>query len=425
MTRSNRGAARISAVWLISVGVLFLAAMAFGFIAQGDLSTERDNVEAANARAAVADARFDEINNLKRDVSVALGWYDRASADPVSDVEAVKRALEDLRTTFPDLSNTDADFETALPKILAAYEARGRKIGELEQRVSGLEGDVATAQAAATQVAADKDQVIAGLRQQIADDAQNASQRQTDLETRLASANDQVSERDTELRQARADLAAAQRSFTDEKKILDSRIAALTQTASFAADPNNQQPDGKVIEVSSQLPLAWIDIGASERLTRGTRFRIEASMPANGRLKAWGEVVRVEEGRAEMVVSDLVDPYDPVVSGDVIVNPLYDPVGGRNAVLVGRFSGAYNEAEITRMLERMSINVQPEITITTHFLIVGGELWNDPETNEPLEEPVQPWDLEVYKEAEALGLQIIPLQNIREFFRFGTAVAGQ
>jgi hypothetical protein len=67
----------------------------------------------------------------------------------------------------------------------------------------------------------------------------------------------------------------------------------------------------------------------------------------------------------------------------------------------------------------MGIHVQPKVDITTHFLIVGSELWNDPETNQPLEEPLQVSDLPEYKEAEALGVQIIPLQDIREFFRAG------
>ena len=105
------------------------------------------------------------------------------------------------------------------------------------------------------------------------------------------------------------------------------------------------------------------------------------------------------------------------MAGDVIVNPLFDPTGERNAVLAGRFSGQFNRREIELLLKRMSINVQESMDLTTHFLIVGSEMWNDPETNEPLDEPIQPSELPVYKDAVGLGVQVIPVQNIREFFR--------
>jgi hypothetical protein len=65
----------------------------------------------------------------------------------------------------------------------------------------------------------------------------------------------------------------------------------------------------------------------------------------------------------------------------------------------------------------MGINVQNKVDKTTHFLIVGAELWNDPATGEPLAEPMQPSDLPEYKQGESLGVQVIPLQDIRDYFR--------
>ena len=70
-----------------------------------------------------------------------------------------------------------------------------------------------------------------------------------------------------------------------------------------------------------------------------------------------------------------------------------------------------------RLPEFLEQRVQPKLELTTHFLIVGSALYRDPETNEPLEEPLEPSELAAYKDAEALGVQIIPLQDIREFFR--------
>ena len=176
-----------------------------------------------------------------------------------------------------------------------------------------------------------------------------------------------------------------------------------------------------IIEVSDALNLGWIDLGANQRLTRGMRFRVEGGPEGSRRFKGYADVVKVESNRAEVVFSEQVDRFDKIVPGDVLINRLYDPTGSRNAVLVGRFSGRFNEKELEVMLQRIGINVQEGLELTTHFIIVGSEMYTDPATNEPLEDPVQPQDTPVYRNAEAQGLQIIPLQDIQEFLRIGAS----
>jgi hypothetical protein len=361
----------------------------------------------------------DQQAEMRRNITTAVGWYDRESADPRTDPAAVASALEDLRATFSDLGEADKDFETAVPKVVAAFNQRGRKIAELESRVQTLESQLQVANSTVAQVTSEKDKLIAELRQQSADEQQNAASRESDLQARLDAATAQVSERDLELRQARAEGQRVERAGEQEASRLKTRINELTEVTKFSRAPFSDAPDAKVVAVSGALNLGWIDIGANQRVTRGIRFRVESSSPTNRRQKAWAQVTKVEASRAEVAFTELADSFDPVVPGDVLVNPLFDPTGGRNAILVGRFSGAYNEQDLKILLERMGIHVQPRLDLTTHFMIVGSELWNDPETNEPLEEAVQPSELPVYKDAEALGVQIIPLQDIREYFRAG------
>jgi hypothetical protein len=177
-----------------------------------------------------------------------------------------------------------------------------------------------------------------------------------------------------------------------------------------------------VLEVSDRLGSGWIDIGANQRVVRGIVFEVRSSRSGDQDVKALAEVTDVKANSAEVRFTNIADRYSPPVAGDVVANRLYDPVGGRNAVLVGRFSGAYNEQDLKALLAKMGIVVQPGVDKTTHFLIVGSEIWNDPDTGEPLTEPRQPSDTPVYKQAESLGVQIIPLQDIRDHFRLG---AGQ
>jgi hypothetical protein len=422
MVRSNAGKARIGIVWMIVVGVLFLLALGFAFVSQGDLTTERGNVVAANAQVTAATAQVNEEAKLRREISTVLGWYDRTGSDASSKVEEAKKALEDLKTTFPDLGAAEKDFETSLPKIQAAFDERGRKHAELETRIKGLESELAAAKAASEQIGSEKDTTIAGLRQQIADEQKNAEARVAELEGRLEQARTQVTERDGELRKVREDAGLEKRRFDQQKAVDTARMSQLSDVTRFAEDPFWREPDGRILEVSERLGTGWIDIGANQRVVRGIVFEVRSGRPGETAVKAMAEVTAVKANSAEVLFTSVADRFSPPVAGDVIANRLYDPVGGRNAVLVGRFSGSFNEADLTTLLGRMGITVQSKVDATTHFLIVGSELWNDPETGEPLNEPLQPSELAVYKNAEAIKVQIVPLQDIREHFRLG---AGQ
>jgi len=420
MLRSNAGKARISIVWMITVGVLFLVALVFAFISQGDLSTERKNVADARAEAVQIRTELEGLLAERRDISTVLGWYDRQSADPQASPAEAKKALEDLKSTFPDLGAAEKDFESSLPKILAAYNERARKIAELETRIKGLESEVASAQTAAAQIGSDKDATIASLRQQMADEQKNAEARVQELEARFEQSRTQVAERDGELRKVREDSVTERRRFEAQKAIDDARISQLSSVTAFARDPFWKQPDGRVLEVSDRLGSGWIDIGANQRVVRGLVFEVRS--PGEDGVKAYAEVTAVKANSAEVQFMGVVDRFSPPVAGDVIANRLYDPVGGRNAVLVGRFSGTFNETDLKTLLAKMGIQVQPRVDKTTHFLIVGSEIWNDPQTGEPLNEARQPSETPEYKQAESLGVQIVPLQDIREYFRLG---AGQ
>ncbi len=422
MLRSNAGKARISIAWMIAVGVLFLVAIVFAFIAQSEVTREKENVVAANQSATDMAGRVEKLADERRNLSTVLGWYDRASADPQADPVLARKALEDLKSSFPDLGAAEKDFETALPKILAAFADRGRKNAELETRIKGLESELSAAQAAAAQIAADKDGTISGLRQQMADEQKNAEQRVAELEGRLEQGRSQLSERDAEVRKAREEAALDRRRFEQQKAIDDARLSQLSDVTKFAKDPFWNAPDGRILEVSERLGTGWVDIGANQRVVRGMVFEVRSGRPGEDAVKAHAEVTAVKGDSAEVLFTGVADRFSPPVKGDVISNRLYDPVGGRNAVLVGRFSGSFNERDLAALLSKMGIQVQPKVDKTTHFLIVGSELWSDPATGEPLAEPLQPSDLPEYKQAESLAVQIVPLQDIREYFRLG---AGQ
>ena len=420
MLRSNRGAARVSIVWIIVAGVMFLVAMVFGFVASSDLTTEREAKEIAIADKAEAEALANEASKYARELSEAVGWYDADSADPRANVELVRSAVLELRDTFSDLGADDGDFEKSLPKLKAAYTARGRQIGELETRVQGMQSELTVKDNTIGQITTEKQSQIDELRSQLADETQTAASRNEELERRLATANQNLSDKDVEFRRSENSIAENARDFEKEKLAMQTRMNELANDLRFSKDPFSDYPDGKIVSMSDKLGLGWIDIGSEQRLVRGVRFRVESGTPGKRALRGMVEVVAVEAKMAEVAVVGQVDAFSPIVAGDVIINPLYDPTGGRNAILVGRFSGAFNEKELKLLLKRMGINVQDSYQNTTHFMIVGKEIFTDMETGEPLEDPIKPSDLPEYKDAVSNAVQVIPLQDIREFFKVDT-----
>lgn len=417
MKHSSRGAARISAVWMIAVGVLFLAALVFAIVAQSDLTREKSNAQLARDAEKGARAEAETVAEGRRNVSRLLGWYDPNSTDPASDAEVVKGAMAELRTTFPDISETDGDFEHILPKIREAFDKERATIAELNTRVASLESELQAAKQASEEIRAQKDQLIADGNQKYADLEQRLAERETDLERRLAAAQDQLSERDASLRETVAESETQTRAHNRTVREKDARIGTLADQTRLTRAPFSDLPDGKVVDVSPSTPYAYIDLGADQRVNRGLRFRVESNSPGGARTKAWAEVQKVYPSYAEVRIYDLADRYDPVTIGDKIVNPLFDPTTQRNAYLMGRFSEPYSEAEVANLLQRMGVKVQDRLDNYTNYVILGSELYSDPETGEAYETPKSPTELEDFKRAQNLGVVPITLDQLRDYFR--------
>lgn len=415
MNVSTRGAASVSIVWIIAAGVLVLVALAFGFVQSSDLGQARSDLATAAADRAAADASLDELRVELRQVSEAVGWYDRESANPRTNVEALRQGLADLKGVFSDLGDDISDLERAVPVVVAAYNQRGQQVTDLRNEAKVKQGEIDAAREGERAVASGKDDELSQLRSEMADAADTAQSRIDELERRVDQLSSQNSDLDLELRRERQQVADAARAHAKELARYRTRLSQLSDTLAFTRPDNADQPDGKVLVVSDKMSIGFIDLGTRHRVSRGMRFQVRsASHDAKG-IKAWAEVTEAGADTSQVRFSDLTDKFNPVVEGDVLVNELYDRDGGRNAVLVGRFDSTYNRNELGLLLKDIGINVQSRLDSTTHYLIVGSEIWTD-EDGEPLEEPLQPSDLPIYKEAESLGVHIVPLQNVREFF---------
>ncbi len=414
MKRNLRGAARVSLVWLIAAVVVIIAALFMVFVAYDDKAKSDQALQDALAEADLADERQAEASEGWTGLSEAVGWYDAAAATPRTNVDALKTGFDNLKASFPDLGDDVKDLAAALPAVESAYKARGREIQQLKDDLARVDAEKKALEQSLRDASSQKDTQIADLNRQIQDEADNATQKQSELEDRITNLRDQSSELDSEVRQLRAELENVARMHEEERQLWAARFNEMKKTLELPNEP--EQADGSVLQVAADNSAGWIDLGRKHRLAPGMRFRVTDGDRA-GRLKGWAEVTDVQTDMARVSFFNLVDRFDPVVQGDELYNPVFDPRAVRQAVLVGRFSGRYNERELSALLAGIGIQVQADLDLTTDYLIVGSELYTD-EEGEPYEDPLKPTDLPIYKNAEAQGVQIVALQDLYNYFRY-------
>lgn len=412
--RQRRGSARISIVWLIAMIVLSIVCMALAYLANEEKADAEKEALAARNAAKEADERTLTDGKAVVDISKAVGYYDKTVASPKSNDAAILAALTELKATF-NMGPEVKDLADALPLAQRAYNESLRAAEDAKSALEVATKDKAASATTSTDVIAQKDTLLANLAKEKADELATASARQTELENRLTSITQTRDQFSAESQKLKAQMEATQRGFDEERSAFAARMKNMAESLKFLDQPDAK--DASLLSVSSSLPYGWIDIGANQRLAVGTRFHVVSGRTGAKETKAWAEVTRTEADKSEVTFFDLVDRFDPPVPGDALFNPAYDPIGERHAVLAGRFTGLYSEAELKVLLERLNIKVQNKLDVNTDYLIVGSEMYVDEEGN-AVETPIQTADLAVYKNAEAQGVLIMAVKDLYAYFKY-------
>ncbi len=414
MNRSRRGAARVSITWMIVVLIAFFASLAMIFVFDGERTKAMQSADEAETKADNAMAMYDAEREYSRGLSEKLGFYDSEAAAARSEISSVEEGLSQFKDGFNVTEASVSDFQTMMARSVEERARLTQKVRDLESQISNLNADIQVRATTLTTMTSDKDAQIRALTQQLNDANQAAADRQNELESEVASVRATLSDTESSLTTAMGETDDAKRVGRAREAEFTTRLENVTRKLEWEREP--ERPDGSILQTSEALGLAWIDLGKSNRLYGGMRFAIVDGRAGVDTVKGYCEVLKVEDKMSEVKIYDVRDSFDPPTTGDIIFNPLYDPTGLRNAVLVGRFSGTYNEKELRAVLDGININVQGKLDKTTDYLIVGSELYTD-EDGEPLDDPLQPSDLPAYKEAEAMGVRIVPIKLVTDYFR--------
>lgn len=414
--REQRGAAKVALVWLVVMSLVAVLGLAMWFTSQSKITEQASDLKSREDQLGTLRSEKAALMTELGQLAELIGFRDDG-AGATTRIEQARSGLDSLRQAIPDAPASATTAQALLAAAAGAIQTKTREAEEAEKRANSLRDQAAAAEDTVRRVTADKDKEIADLQEKLDTEQQNAKTQKDNDASRVARLQQQLSDLDAAKRAVERQIDELARAHAGEMQTKQARLAELSRLTAFRSPPLADEPDGHVLAVSSALGSGWIDLGTKNRLAVGTRFRVVAGKGDAARTKGWAEVTKTEASTAEVRFSELVDRFDPVVVGDALVNPVYDPTGARNAVLVGRFSGLMDEANLRLMLKSMGITVQDELDITTSYLIVGAEIWTD-ELGQPLEEPLDPTELPVYREAEALAVQLVPLQDLRSYFRF-------
>lgn len=413
---TRRGAARVSAVWMIVMIVLLLVALGYAYIAQDDASSVQRSAQTAYQEKEQADERLAAAIADAADRYEVLGFTTDFATIP-SSVEAANTALSAAKAAFPDMGGVET-FEAALPEMTKAYQAKVAQVAELQKTINTLTEQVKAERDAKKDLESAKDERIAALTQEKTDLEDSLKSEITRLETASSEQRSKLESKTEEVVALSDTVRLGNRALEESQKAMSSTKSNYTRRLNDITK-RSEKPDGEISAVLSAYDMGIINLKATDRLSEGIVFNIVSGQPGADINKPKGKarVTNVGTKFSEVEIFDVVDPLgQPVVTGDKIYNALYEPKGERNAVFAGNITGSYNKPELLLLFEEIGINVQDELSNTTDFLIVGGPMFMD-EEGEPLEEPLQPESLAVYTQAVDKGVTIIPVRDVLQYFR--------
>lgn len=416
MKRSQRGAAKVSVIWLVGLVVAFLIALVMFFLT---------NQQATNSLVEL-DAKSKEVEDLKKQniertetilkISAMLGFTDPSTAS-ASNVEAAGKTLAETQKAIPEADQGAKDFRALTVSLIPIYAAKEARLKDLQSQLDAALAENKAVSGRMNDAVATAEKDKSDLRRQLQDTEQRLNDTKTDLERQLGEARESYKGADAEVLRLKQEVVDTKSAAENEKLSLQARMDEQGRKLNpFLKEP--ERADGKLLQVSKELGLGWIDIGTKQRLSVGTKFRVVSGAAGSKQVKAWAQVTSAKGSMAEVRFFDQTDPLDPPVAGDVVYNPLFDPNGERAALLIGRFSGAtMSQKDLEGLLTGMGISVQKKLDKSTDFLIVGGEMYTD-ENGQPVETPIQPSELPAYKDAIAQGVQVVLVKDLRQYFSF-------
>ena len=160
------------------------------------------------------------------------------------------------------------------------------------------------------------------------------------------------------------------------KKELASRKNWIVHRRKEAAE--RKDPDGVVLVVNEKMQIAWIDIVHSDRLFKGTKFKVYSIEKGGVKIdKGVVEVIEVGKERSKVaIISQITE--EPIQAEDRIYNEYFERDKPRFITFAGRFTGKLSNIEAARVVEEFGDTYQDKVDEHTNYVVLGEGYEDDP-----------------------------------------------
>jgi len=161
---------------------------------------------------------------------------------------------------------------------------------------------------------------------------------------------------------------------------LNNKLKALShEVISYRRVPSESGIDGRIVSVGEEGVVAYGDLGKKDGVLLGMPFSIFSPSEigkTNPQPKAECRIVKIMDKVCEMRLYNLKSD-NPVIPGDLLINPVYDRERRLRFVLIGKIdvegTGGDQSEQIKGLIQQFGGRVEGAVTPQIDYLIVGEE----------------------------------------------------
>lgn len=211
-------------------------------------------------------------------------------------------------------------------------------------------------------------QAMLRARDELAAEEQRELENERTAEVGLVELREQKEERRVELTRQRREQRREERVVELRIAELEARVAELEDRQDNAQ--NELVSDGQVLQARVTAGFVIINRGLDQDLRSGTRFQVYNRVGGRNMLKGEIEVVRVEQRQSLARVLTEITADHPIIPGDHLHNPIYNPEETKIFVIKGEFA-RFNHPELASFIQEVGGVVDREISTRSHYLVAG------------------------------------------------------
>ncbi len=294
------------------------------------------------------------------------------------------------------------EFDQTSSGLLSPGESLFGKIRSLQSEIQDLNRQVTDADAARAQAKQDSDTAIARvagiedaakvaqqeLQAQVSDYQSRVDEYRAQIDRLEEKMQAQLDRRTDDFAERERTLASQNARLQEELLLAIDQLDRLRGTSEDALKPKDEFAlvDGNIIEIRPTAGEVVIDLGRRDKVVLGQTFSVYRDGAAlspdldSGEYNDGKAVIEIVDIRPDTSRARIVRESrgNPIVRGDIIANPVYDPKKEYTFVVYGQFDAnqdgmatSLETAELAALIQNWGGTVQDDLSGGVDFLVMG------------------------------------------------------